>query len=105
MTSSLYVEPGRSSEHGAPHILAQIDLRRLLDVTFAAGGPLLPSDGLPSPGEPPCYPVPKIVLLPILMLWVGIRDLSKIAIIALACFYPCFINAYYGARTTPTIMV
>src|SRR5213593_2707808 len=33
------------------------------------------------------YPVPKIV------------------IIALACFYPCFINAYYGARSTPTIMV
>jgi ABC-type nitrate/sulfonate/bicarbonate transport system permease component len=51
------------------------------------------------------YPVPKIVFLPILMLWVGIGDLSKIAVIALACFYPCFINAYYGARTTPTIMV
>jgi len=26
-------------------------------------------------------------------------------VIALACFYPCFINAYYGARGTPTIMV
>jgi NitT/TauT family transport system permease protein len=51
------------------------------------------------------YPVPKIVFLPIVMLWVGIGDLSKIVVIALACFYPCFINAYYGARTTPTIMV
>jgi len=51
------------------------------------------------------YPVPKIVFLPIVMLWVGIGDLSKIAVIALACFYPCFINAYYGARGTSTIMV
>ena len=51
------------------------------------------------------YPVPKIVFLPIVMLWVGIGDVSKIVVIALACFYPCFINAYYGARETPTIMV
>jgi NitT/TauT family transport system permease protein len=51
------------------------------------------------------YPVPKIVFLPIVMLWVGIGDVSKIAVIALACFYPCFINAYYGARGTPTIRV
>src|SRR5206468_4368758 len=32
------------------------------------------------------YPVPKIVFLPIVMLWVGIGDVSKIAVIALACF-------------------
>jgi ABC-type nitrate/sulfonate/bicarbonate transport system permease component len=51
------------------------------------------------------YPVPKIVFLPIVMLWVGIGDASKIAVIALACFYPCFINAYHGARGTSTIMV
>src|SRR6266478_2345393 len=35
------------------------------------------------------------------MLWVGIGDVSKIVVIALACF----INAYYGARGTSTIMV
>ena len=51
------------------------------------------------------YPVPKIVFLPIVMLWLGIGDPSKIAVIALACFYPCFINAYYGARSTSTIIV
>jgi ABC-type nitrate/sulfonate/bicarbonate transport system permease component len=51
------------------------------------------------------YPVPKIVFLPIIMLWMGIGDASKIVVIALACFYPCFINAYYGARATSTIMV
>ena len=51
------------------------------------------------------YPVPKVVVLPIVMLWIGIGDASKIAVIALACFYPCFINAYYGARGTATVMV
>ena len=50
-------------------------------------------------------PVPKIVMLPIFMLWFGIGDLSKVLIIALACFYPVFINAYYGVRATPTILV
>jgi ABC-type nitrate/sulfonate/bicarbonate transport system permease component len=51
------------------------------------------------------YPVPKIVVLPLFMLWFGIGDLSKILIIALACFYPMFVNAYYGARSTPRILV
>jgi len=51
------------------------------------------------------YPVPKIVMLPLFMLWFGIGDVSKIMIIALACFYPAFINAYYGARATPRILV
>jgi len=51
------------------------------------------------------YPVPKIVMLPVFMLWFGIGDLSKVLIIALACFYPVFINAYYGVKATPTILV
>ena len=51
------------------------------------------------------YPVPKIVMLPLFMLWFGIGDISKILIIALACFYPTFINAYYGAKATPRILV
>jgi ABC-type nitrate/sulfonate/bicarbonate transport system permease component len=44
------------------------------------------------------YPVPKIAILPLLMAWLGIGDASKIAIIAMAVFYPTFINAYYGAK-------
>ena len=44
-------------------------------------------------------------MLPLFMLWFGIGDLSKVLIIALACFYPVFINAYYGARSTQKILV
>jgi len=62
-------------------------------------------DGALSPAVFLSYPVPKIVLLPLFMLWFGIGELSKILIIALACFYPMFINAYYGARSTQKILV
>ena len=50
-------------------------------------------------------PIPSFALVPLFMLWFGIGDLSKILIIALACFYPAFINAYYGARATRSILV
>jgi ABC-type nitrate/sulfonate/bicarbonate transport system permease component len=62
-------------------------------------------DRMLSPAVFLTYPVPKIVMLPIFMLWFGIGDVSKILIIALACFYPTFINAYYGVKATPTILV
>jgi len=62
-------------------------------------------DRMLSPAVFLSYPVPKIVMLPIFMLWFGIGDLSKILIIALACFYPVFINAYTGAKQTRTILV
>ena len=51
------------------------------------------------------YPVPKIAILPVLMLWLGIGDNSKIVIILLATFYPTFINAYYGARSVNYLYV
>ena len=62
-------------------------------------------DRMLSPAVFLTYPVPKIVMLPIFMIWFGIGDLSKVLIIALACLYPVFINAYYGVRQTRTILV
>jgi ABC-type nitrate/sulfonate/bicarbonate transport system permease component len=62
-------------------------------------------DRMLSPAVFLTYPVPKIVMLPIFMIWFGIGELSKVLIIALACFYPVFINAYYGVRQTRSILV
>jgi ABC-type nitrate/sulfonate/bicarbonate transport system permease component len=62
-------------------------------------------DDLVSPTVFLTYPVPKVAMLPIFMLWFGIGDVSKVLVIALACFYPSFINAYHGARATPAILV
>lgn len=50
-------------------------------------------------------PMPKVVLLPILMVWLGLGDASKIATIMISVFYPCFINAFYGARAVSKVHV
>jgi ABC-type nitrate/sulfonate/bicarbonate transport system permease component len=51
------------------------------------------------------YPVPKIVVLPVLIAWLGAGDASKIAIITAAVFYPTFINALYGAKAVDRLLV
>jgi len=43
------------------------------------------------------YPVPKVALLPIIITWLGFGDASKVAVIAVAVFFPTFINSLYGA--------
>ena len=45
------------------------------------------------------YPVPKIAFLPILIVWLGLGEASKIAAVALSVFFPVFINAFNGARS------
>ena len=45
------------------------------------------------------YPIPKIALLPLFILWLGIGELSKITIIAMGVFFPVAMNTYSGVRT------
>jgi ABC-type nitrate/sulfonate/bicarbonate transport system permease component len=51
------------------------------------------------------YPVPKIAVLPVLIVWFGIGDTSKIVVIMISCFYPCFIAALYGVRAIDPVWV
>jgi ABC-type nitrate/sulfonate/bicarbonate transport system permease component len=51
------------------------------------------------------YPVPKVAILPILMVWLGTGDASKIATIALSVFYPVYINAYQGALSVNPVLI
>ena len=51
------------------------------------------------------YPVPKVAFLPVLLVWFGISDTSKILLIALSCFYPCYIAAMYGVRAVDPLWV
>jgi ABC-type nitrate/sulfonate/bicarbonate transport system permease component len=51
------------------------------------------------------YPVPKIVVLPILIAWLGAGDASKIAVVTAAVFYPTFINALYGTKGVNRLFV
>jgi NitT/TauT family transport system permease protein len=51
------------------------------------------------------YPIPKIALLPLIILWLGIGETPKVVMIALGVFFPVVINAYAGVRGTDALMV
>ncbi len=51
------------------------------------------------------FPVPKIALLPLLILWLGIGELSKVAVITLGVFFPMAINTYTGVRHADPLLL
>lgn len=44
------------------------------------------------------YPLPKISLFPLFVIWLGFSDSARILVIALSVFYPAFVNALAGTR-------
>jgi len=51
------------------------------------------------------FPIPKIALLPLLILWFGIGEPSKIATIALGVFFPTAISAYSACDSVPRNLI
>jgi len=51
------------------------------------------------------FPIPKIALLPLLILWFGIGEPSKIAVIALGVFFPTVISAYTACDSVPRNLI
>jgi NitT/TauT family transport system permease protein len=51
------------------------------------------------------YPIPKIALLPLMILWLGIGEAPKVTMIALGVFFPVVINTYAGVQGTDQLMV
>jgi ABC-type nitrate/sulfonate/bicarbonate transport system permease component len=51
------------------------------------------------------FPIPKIALLPLLILWFGIGEASKVATIALGVFFPMAISAYAGVDNVPRNLI
>lgn len=49
-------------------------------------------------------PVPPIALIPVSILWLGIDNASKIAIIAYACFWPLMLNVVLGVEEIPPLL-
>lgn len=43
------------------------------------------------------FPIPKVALMPLLLLAFGFGDASKIALVAIAVFFPVIVNTYAGA--------
>lgn len=51
------------------------------------------------------YPIPKIALLPLFILWLGIGELSKVTIIALGVFFPIAMNTYSGVKNVDSLLI
>jgi NitT/TauT family transport system permease protein len=51
------------------------------------------------------FPIPKIALLPLLILWLGIGEPSKVATIALGVFFPTTIATYSGVDAVPRTLI
>ena len=49
------------------------------------------------------FPIPKIALMPLLLLAFGFGDASKIALVAIAVFFPVVVKTYVGAANIETI--
>ncbi|MGP9791335.1 ABC transporter permease [Roseinatronobacter sp. NSM] len=67
----------------------------LFTVARAVGAPLVAA----------LYPVPKIALLPLFILWLGIGEGSKVATIGLSVFFPTVIATYAGVDAVPRNLI
>lgn len=44
------------------------------------------------------YPMPKSALIPVMILWFGLGDMSKVILIFLGCLLPIVVSSFNGAR-------
>lgn len=49
------------------------------------------------------FPIPKVALMPLLLLAFGFGDASKIAVVAIGVFFPVIVNTYAGAANIERI--
>lgn len=50
-------------------------------------------------------PIPALAFLPIFIMWFGIGEVSKVLLIAYACFFPVFLNTQQGVRYVDPVLV
>lgn len=63
------------------------------------------ADRMANPIVNALYPIPKIALLPLFILWLGIGELSKVTIIALGVFFPIAMNTYSGVKNVDPLLI
>jgi len=51
------------------------------------------------------YPMPKSALIPVLLLWLGLGNASKITLIFLGCLLPVLMSTYNGVRGVERVML
>lgn len=63
------------------------------------------ADAIVTPIVYSIYPIPKIALLPLIILWLGIGEMPKVAIIALGVFFPVVINTFSGVKNVDPMLI
>lgn len=51
------------------------------------------------------FPTPKLALFPLLMVWLGLGEASKIALVAITTFFPICINTYSGMKGVDRFLI
>jgi ABC-type nitrate/sulfonate/bicarbonate transport system permease component len=51
------------------------------------------------------FPIPKVALMPLLLLAFGFGDASKMAVVAIGAFFPVVVNTYAGASNIEPIYI
>lgn len=64
-------------------------------------GRILPFDRALSPIIHSLRPLPPVAIIPLIIVWFGIGDTAKIFSIALASFFPVWLNTHLGAQQIP----
>ncbi len=50
-------------------------------------------------------PVPPLAYIPLIILWIGIGEESRILVLVMASFLTCIVNAYSGMKQVPRVYV
>ena len=103
------VESGALAQHLAAslrRILAGYALGSAVGIAVGIGtGFFARFRALGSPLIAVTYPIPKIAILPLLILWLGIGEPPKIAVIAIGVFFPLAINTHAGIVACDPILL
>ncbi len=51
------------------------------------------------------YPIPKLAIIPLIILWIGIGEASKILVIAAEVLFPVLFSTYTAVRNTDPMLV
>lgn len=101
------VRSGLLAEHGGAtlyRVVAGLLLGGTLGLLVGvAMGRSTPFRRLADPVVGALYPTPKLAILPLVMVFLGIGEASKLFIVALAAFFPMLISSLAGVRQIPAI--
>ncbi|WP_341987489.1 ABC transporter permease [Azorhizobium sp. AG788] len=96
------VRDGEILRHGLRSLFrASLGLGAAIAVGVAAGlamAAFRPARLLINPIVQLFYPMPKSALIPVMMIWFGLGDMSKILLIFLGCLLPVVVSTYNGAK-------